>query len=314
MRWFETPNFNFMSYRRMAFTFSGLLILTSFLGILLMGLEYGIDFKGGKEFVLKFDKAVSSSEIRSQLTESLGSAPEIKQFGSDTEILIRTDHSGEINTVQNIILSSINKVYSGAKVSVIKTDMVGPRFAEDLKIGALNAIIFSIIVISIYILIRFKKWTFSAGAIIALIHDVLITLGIITLFRNILPFGLQIDQTIIAAFLTIVGYSLNDTVVIFDRIRENKIFNKGMDNENMMNKSLNETLSRTVITSLTTIFVVAVLFTFGGESLKGFSFSLLIGLILGTYSSLFIASASVLEFHELVEKRAEKKAVEMHEV
>lgn len=184
--------------------------------------------------------------------------------------------------------------------------MVGPRFAEDLKIGALNAILFSIIVISIYILVRFKKWTFSAGAIIALIHDVLITLGMITLLRNVVPFGLQVDQAIIAAFLTIVGYSLNDTVVIFDRIRENQVFHKGIDYLEMMNKSLNETLSRTIITSLTTIFVIAVLFVFGGESLKGFSFSLLIGLILGTYSSLFIASASVLEFHErLIRKKAE---------
>ncbi len=298
MRWFETPNFNFMSYRRVAFIFSGLLILASLIGFLIMGIEYGIDFKGGKEFVLEFEKPVDATEIRTQLTESLGSTPEVKRFGTELEILIRTDHSGEINTVQNIILSGINKLYPDTGISVIKTDMVGPRFAEDLKMGALNAIIFSIIVVSIYILIRFKKWTFSAGAIIALIHDVLITLGMITLFRTILPFGIQVDQTIIAAFLTIVGYSLNDTVVVFDRIRENQVFHKEMDLLELMNKSLNETLSRTVITSLTTIFVITVLFVFGGESLKGFSFSLLIGLCLGTYSSLFIASASVLEFHE----------------
>lgn len=306
MRWFETPSFNFMGYRRVAFIFSGLLILVSLMGFVTMGIEYGIDFKGGKEFVLKFETPVDATKIRGQLAESLGSTPEVKQFGSETEMLIRTDHSGEINTVQNIILSSMNELYSGTDVSVIKTDMVGPRFAEDLKIGALNAILFSIIVISIYILVRFKKWTFSAGAIIALIHDVLITLGMITLLRNVVPFGLQVDQAIIAAFLTIVGYSLNDTVVIFDRIRENQVFHKGIDYLEMMNKSLNETLSRTIITSLTTIFVIAVLFVFGGESLKGFSFSLLIGLILGTYSSLFIASASVLEFHErLIRKKAE---------
>lgn len=306
MRWFETPSFNFMGYRRVAFIFSGLLILASLMGFVTMGIEYGIDFKGGKEFVLKFETPVDATKIRGQLAESLGSTPEVKQFGSETEMLIRTDHSGEINTVQNIILSSMNELYSGTDVSVIKTDMVGPRFAEDLKIGALNAILFSIIVISIYILVRFKKWTFSAGAIIALIHDVLITLGMITLLRNVVPFGLQVDQAIIAAFLTIVGYSLNDTVVIFDRIRENQVFHKGIDYLEMMNKSLNETLSRTIITSLTTIFVIAVLFVFGGESLKGFSFALLIGLILGTYSSLFIASASVLEFHErLIRKKAE---------
>lgn len=298
MRWFETPSFNFMGYRRIAFIFSGLLILISLIGFITPGIEYGIDFKGGKEFVLEFETPVDATEVRQQLAGSLGNTPEVKQFGSEKEILIRTDHSGEINTVQNIILSSLNEQYSETNISVIKTDMVGPRFAEDLKMGALNAILFSIFVVSIYILIRFKNWTFSAGAIIALTHDVLITLGMITILRKALPFGVQVDQTIIAAFLTIVGYSLNDTVVVFDRIRENNVFHKDMDYLELMNKSLNETLSRTVITSLTTIFVIAVLFVFGGESLKGFSFSLLIGLVLGTYSSLFIASASVLEFHE----------------
>jgi preprotein translocase SecF subunit len=298
MRWFETPSFNFMGYRRIAFIFSGLLILISLIGFITPGIEYGIDFKGGKEFVLEFETPVDATEVRQQLAGSLGNTPEVKQFGSEKEILIRTDHSGEINTVQNIILSSLNEQYSETNISVIKTDMVGPRFAEDLKMGALNAILFSIVVVSIYILIRFKNWTFSAGAIIALTHDVLITLGMITILRKALPFGVQVDQTIIAAFLTIVGYSLNDTVVVFDRIRENNVLHKDMDYLELMNKSLNETLSRTVITSLTTIFVIAVLFVFGGESLKGFSFSLLIGLVLGTYSSLFIASASVLEFHE----------------
>ena len=287
-----------MGYRRIAFIFSGLLILISLIGFITPGIEYGIDFKGGKEFVLEFETPVDATEVRQQLAGSLGNTPEVKQFGSEKEILIRTDHSGEINTVQNIILSSLNEQYSETNISVIKTDMVGPRFAEDLKMGALNAILFSIFVVSIYILIRFKNWTFSAGAIIALTHDVLITLGMITILRKALPFGVQVDQTIIAAFLTIVVYSLNDTVVVFDRIRENNVLHKDMDYLELMNKSLNETLSRTVITSLTTIFVIAVLFVFGGESLKGFSFSLLIGLVLGTYSSLFIASASVLEFHE----------------
>lgn len=303
MRWFETPSFNFMDYRRLAFIFSGLLILISLVGFVTPGIEYGIDFKGGKEFVFEFETPTDATTIRGQLAESLGSTPEVKQFGSDTEVLIRTDHSGEINTVQNIILASLKKQYPETGISVIKTDIVGPRFAKDLKLGALNAILFSIVVVSIYILIRFKNWTFSAGAIIALIHDVLITLGMITIFRKVLPFGVQVDQTIVAAFLTIVGYSLNDTVVVFDRIRENGVLYKEMNYQELMNNSLNETLSRTIITSLTTIFVIAVLFVFGGESLKGFSFSLLIGLILGTYSSLFIASASVMEFHEMVTEK-----------
>jgi preprotein translocase subunit SecF len=225
----------------------------------------------------------------------LGGAPEVKKFGSDREILIRTDNPDEITTVQNTITSTMNEVYAGNENTVIKTDVVGPRFAEDLKSGALNAIIFALIVIFIYILIRFKNWTFSLGAVAALFHDVLIVLGVFTIFSDIAPFSMQIDQAIIAAFLTIVGYSLNDTVVVFDRIRENMIQYKTMDFTEMINKSLNDTLSRTVITSVTTLFVVTVLFIFGGEVLKGFSFALVLGVMIGTYSSLFVASAIVVE-------------------
>jgi preprotein translocase SecF subunit len=151
-------------------------------------------------------------------------------------------------------------------------------------------------------LIRFRKWTFSAGAVAALFHDVTITLGIFTLLSDVVNFSLLIDQNIIAAFLTIVGYSLNDTVVVFDRIRENSIVHKGMEFIPMVNKSLNDTLSRTIITSVTTLFVVAVLFIFGGEVLKGFSFALLIGIVLGTYSSLFVASSLVVELDSKTNK------------
>jgi preprotein translocase subunit SecF len=164
-----------------------------------------------------------------------------------------------------------------------------------LKQGAINAIIFAMVIIFIYIFIRFKNWTFSLGAVAALFHDVIIVLGIFTIFNDIAPFSMQIDQTIIAAFLTIVGYSLNDTVVVYDRVRENMLDHKTMDFLKMINKSMNDTLSRTVITSLTTLFVVTVLFIFGGEVLKGFSFALMLGVIIGTYSSLFVATSVVTE-------------------
>ncbi|MDZ7680765.1 MAG: protein translocase subunit SecF [Fodinibius sp.] len=210
---------------------------------------------------------------------------------------IRTDNEGSITEVQQTIMNTVSEVYPDNSAEVTKTYIVGARFAEDLKRGALNAIIFALIVIFIYIFIRFKNWTYSAGAVTALFHDVLIVVGVFTFFSDIAPFSMQIDQSIIAAFLTIVGYSLNDTVVVFDRIRENSLLYKTMDHDKMVNKSLNDTLSRTVITSLTTLFVVTVLFIFGGEVLKGFSFALMLGVIIGTYSSLFIASSMVVELH-----------------
>ncbi len=197
--------------------------------------------------------------------------------------------------MQNVIENAISANISDATFSMEKSDSIGPRFAEDLKGAAVQSVIYAIVIIFLYILIRFRKWTFSAGAVAALLHDVVITLGIFTLLSDVVSFNLLIDQNIIAAFLTIVGYSLNDTVVVFDRIRENKLVHKGMDTIAMFNKSLNDTLSRTVITSLTTFFVVTILFIFGGEVLKGLSFALIIGVILGTYSSLFVASPLVLE-------------------
>lgn len=302
MRWFETPNFNFTGSHKFAYIFSAVLFLASLTAIFTQGLQYGIDFKGGKEFVLDFQEPVNVVEMRSALSGPLGATPEIKLYGSDSEVLIRTDNESEISVVQNIITSNMEELYPENPANVVKTDVVGPRFAEDLKWGALQAVIYAIVIIFIYILIRFRNWTFSAGAVAALVHDVVIVLGIFTILADLVPFSLQIDQALIAAFLTIVGYSLNDTVVVYDRIRENSNVHKGMDFIPMVNKSLNDTLSRTVITSITTLFVVLVLFIFGGEVLKGFSFALLIGIILGTYSSLFVASALVVELEVRTKK------------
>lgn len=277
---------------------SGVLFVSSIIAVLTMGLNYGIDFRGGKEFVFDFENNVEVTEIRSALTEPLGGTPELKLFGSESEILLRTDAEGDISVIQNLILSNLQELYPDNPVRVIKTDLVGPRFAEDLKIAAVNSILFAVAVVFIYILIRFKGWYFSAGAVAALIHDVVIVLGIFTVIEPIVNFNVTIDQALIAAFLTIVGYSLNDTVVVFDRIRENSLIYKTMEFKDMINKSLNDTLSRTVITSVTTLFVVTVLFIFGGEVLKGFAFALVIGVILGTYSSLFVASSIVVELQK----------------
>lgn len=302
MKWFETPNFNFLRIKKVTYVISSVLILISITAIFGLGLNYGIDFKGGKEYVFVFDKSVDVLEMRSILNEPLGSAPEQKLFGSDKEILIRTDAEGDITEVQNLIHNALQGIYPDHDISVENPATITARYAEDLKQGAFYSIIFSLAVIFIYISIRFKGWYFSVGAIAALAHDVIIVLGIFTIMGEIVTFDLSVDQAIMGAFLTIIGYSLNDTVVVFDRIRENSVVHKGMEFVPMINKSLNNTLSRTVITSITTLFVVLVLFIFGGEVLKGFSFVLLIGVVLGTYSSLFIASTLVVELEERTRK------------
>lgn len=298
MRWFETPEFDFLKAHKIGYVISSVLLVAAVIGIVTKGLQYGIDFRGGKEYVLAFEQPVDIPELRSELTGPLDGAPELKRFGSEEEVLIRTDNPADITTVENIITETAAQVFPDNQADIIKTDIVGPRFAEDLKRGALNAVIFALIVVFLYILIRFKNWTFSAGAVSALFHDVIIVLGIFTVFSDIFPFSMQIDQAIIAAFLTIVGYSLNDTVVVFDRIRENSLLYKTMEYDKMVNRSLNDTLSRTVITSVTTFFVVTVLFIFGGEVLKGFSLALMLGVIIGTYSSLFVASSMVIELQK----------------
>jgi preprotein translocase SecF subunit len=302
MRWFETPNIDFIGKRKMAYILSGILFLSSLGIIITKGLQYGIDFKGGTEFVYSFEEAVNTSEIRSTLTNTLGSAPEVKLFGSDFEILLRTDSELESGELQLAIERSFQESMPENAFTFGKKDAVGPKIADDLKSAGAQSVIYAMVIIFLYILIRFRNWTFSAGAVVALIHDVTITLGIFTVLSDLVNFSLLIDQNIIAAFLTIVGYSLNDTVVVFDRIRENSLVHKGMELFPMVNKSLNDTLSRTVITSITTLFVVLVLFIFGGEVLKGLSFALIIGVVLGTYSSLFVASPLVLE----LDKRAKK--------
>ncbi|TNE69449.1 protein translocase subunit SecF [bacterium] len=296
MRLFETANYSFIENKKIGYIISSALIAISILGIVFKGgLQYGIDFKGGKEFVLEFAKDVSVNDVRSALTDVFGSQPEVKNFGGNNIVLVRTDSEKDVNSLKAEIASSLKSAIPDNASSIQKTDNVTARFSEDLKLSAIEAIIYSIVMIFLYILLRFRNWRFSAGAVAALIHDVTITLGLFTILNDMLPFSLTIDQTIIAAFLTIVGYSLNDTVVVFDRIRENAMVHKGMEYSKMINMSINNTLSRTVITSGTTLFVVVVLFIFGGEVLKGFSFALLMGILIGTYSSIFIASSLVVD-------------------
>lgn len=307
MRIFEHANYPMIDIRKITYAISGTLFLISVLGILIRGLQYGIDFKGGKEFIIQFQNDISVTKTRDLLTKPLGGRqPEVKLFGSKNEILLRTSESGHVTKIEKIILAALGKAYPNNKATILKSDIVGPRFATSLKLAALYSVITSVIVIFLYVLIRFRKWTYSAGAIIALIHDVTITLGLFTIFDKVLPINMNLNESLIAALLTIFGYSINDTVVVYDRIRENLNIFKTEPFEKTVNKSINDTLSRTIITSCTTMFVVIVLFLFGGQVLQGFALALIIGIFVGTYSSIFIASALVVDFQKYIVKRPKK--------
>ncbi len=298
MRWFDKADYNFVenpNNRKIGYIISGILVAISIIAILVKGLQFGIDFTGGTEYVLEFEQPVEVSEIRNALAAPLGGSPTVRLYGSATDVVIGTDASGELGEVQNIITSAMQQLYPENQAEVIRTSIVGARFAEDLKAGAINAIIFSLVIIFIYILIRFKKWPYGTGAVISLAHDVLIVLGIFTIFSGIAPFNMEIGQTLIAAFLTLLGYSINDTVVVYDRVRERELNYKTGGFAENMNIGINETLSRTTNTSLTTFFSVLILFIFGGETLKGFSLALMIGIIVGTYSSIFVACSITLD-------------------
>jgi preprotein translocase SecF subunit len=302
MRIFENANFPFVQNRRTGYVISGTLIVLSVLSLVFRGLELGIDFQGGMEFVVESSTPLSPTAVRAALAEPLGVEPEVKTFDQD-QLLVRTLAGEDINVVQQSILSGLESAFPEATHDIVKTDIVGPRFAEDLKIRAVQSVIGALLVIFLYVMIRFE-WRFSLGAVAALAHDVIITLGLFSVFHGILPFSLQIDQTIIAAFLTIVGYSLNDTVVVFDRIREYANLYKTEDYQHMVNRSINNTLSRTVITSGTTLIVVFTLFILGSEVLRGFAFALMVGIVIGTYSSIFVASPVVIELrHQEGRKR-----------
>ncbi len=298
MRIFENADYAFIPKRRTAYLISGTLLVLSLISLLTRGLETGIDFQGGTEFVIETGEALPIPGVRDALTGALGVQPEVKTYDNAETLLIRTTVGGDdVDAIQANVENALRAAYPQAATNVVKIDSVGPRFADDLKRGALWAVLASLFVIFVYIMLRFE-WRFSAGAVAALAHDVTITLGIFSMFHHLLPFSLQIDQAIIAALLTIVGYSLNDTVVVFDRIREYTNLFKTEDYAKVVDRSINSTLSRTLVTSGTTLIVVLTLFIFGGEVLRGFAFALIVGIAIGTYSSIFVASPVLVELKQ----------------
>jgi preprotein translocase subunit SecF len=295
MRLFKKTNINFMAVRGKMYIMSSAIIVVGLISLFIKGVNYGIDFRGGTELVMSFSERADYGQLREALGKAGFSDSEIKSYGNDQTILIRTTQQAEGMIVANKIKDAIQASLPNQSFQVLREDKIGPKIGKELRRDATYAVVASLFVILAYVAIRYK-FLYGMGAVLALYHDVLLTLGIISLLDGMVPFlNLEITQEIIAAFLTIIGLSVNDTVVVFDRIRENSKIYRSLSLKDIMNKSLNETLSRTIITSGTILIVLLVLLFAGGEVTRGFAFALTIGIITGTYSSIYIASAIVLD-------------------
>ena len=288
IRWIKKDlKINFLRFKNIATILSILAIISSLFFLVYKNLNFGIDFKGGTLIEIKKDTELSIAEIRNQLSElSIGDI-QIQTFGSDDIILIRIENSTNLTT--NADMSSIELIRSslGNDVIIQRTEIVGPKVSSELIQKGVIAIIIAVFLMLFYIWVRFE-WQFSIGAVTALIHDVMITMGIFSFLQ------IEFNLSIIAALLTIIGYSMNDTVVVYDRIRENLRKYKQMNIFDLINQSLNETMSRTLLTSVTTLLALFSLYFLGGEVLKGFTLAMIIGVFIGTYSSVFIASQIIL--------------------
>jgi SecD/SecF fusion protein len=317
---FKNVKFNWIGNRRKYYILSGLVTLAGIVSLATRGLNYGIDFTGGRSYVVRFESPVETSVISQGLATPFGgNSPEVKTFGDDNQVKITTkyridDKSENVsNEVEKLLNDGLAKVYPANKASVQSSDMVGPTVADDIKRSSVWSFLFAVAGIFLYIVFRFRKWEFGLGAVISLLHDAFMLVSVFSIFYGILPFSLEIDQAFIAAILTVMGYSINDTVVVFDRIREYLNDNKkAPDMKVVINDALNATISRTILTSLTIFLVLFAIFVFGGEVIRGFSFALLVGVVVGTYSSLCIATPLAVDFGSKRNKAAEdanKKAM-----
>ncbi len=323
-------NVDWMGKRKYGYIFSGLLIVMSLVSFFTRGFELGVDFKGGYSYNVQFDNSqkVEAQQLREALATSFGSAPVVKVIDTENTFNVTTsyliDDTGEdaSERVMAKLFEGVNQIAGGSLdleqfkqtdatgTHITSSSKVGPTVADDIKNSAFLAIGFSLLAIFIYLAVRFSQWQFSLGAVLALLHDVIITIGLFSMFYGILPFSMEIDQAFIAAILTVIGYSVNDTVIVFDRIREFSNQFAGQPKEEVFNRAINRTLSRTLNTSGTTLITITVLFIFGGGSIKGFAFALLMGILFGTYSSVFVASSIVVDLIAGIKGRKEavKKA------
>ncbi|NQY27622.1 MAG: protein translocase subunit SecF [Piscirickettsiaceae bacterium] len=284
----EKTEFNFMGRRKIATVFSALLLLTAIASLAIQGLNFGIDFTGGTMIELAYEEEADLSSIRTQLKEGNFKDAIVQNFGSVHEVLIRLPISGDKNLseLSNQVVDALQADHNTA-IDVRRVEFVGPQVGEELTEQGGLAMLYALIGILIYVAFRFE-YRFAIGSVVALVHDVLITLGIFSVFQ------FEFDLTVLAAILAIIGYSLNDTIVVFDRIRETFLRMRKGSPEEIVNRALNDTLSRTIMTSVTTLLVVMSLFIFGGEVIHAFSIALMLGIVIGTYSSIYIASNTVL--------------------
>jgi len=303
MQFFHNLHIDFLSKRKIFYVVSSVLIIIGLSVFFTKGITLGIDFAGGTELLVRFHDNIHIDDVRSAMDQTGIVGAEIKTMGSEKDILIRTAEPGEGTTVSDKIKDALSKNISGNSFEVLRIDKVGPKIGKELRVSAIYATLFSLIAILIYLAFRFE-FLYALGAVLGLFHDVLITLGMIAIFHVIFPnLNLELNQGMVAAFLTLIGFSVNDTVIVFDRIRENIKLYKNEDIVSVMNKSINTTLSRTVITSGTVFLTIFILLLFGGEVNRTFAFTFTVGVVTGTYSSIYVASAFVVDMKMFQQKR-----------
>src|SRR5579871_6734001 len=309
-RIFKHASFKFIEYRKVAYAISVVVLLLG-IGAFIHGFREGVEFRGGRNYVVSFGKPIDAEQVRVSLEKTFAGSPLVKTYAGNDQLEITTDYLiNQEGTVADSMV--VNKLFDGLKTFLPQgttnadftapnkfihgSKKVVPTISDDIKQGAFKAVIFAIIIIFIYIFIRFRDWRYSLGTIVALLHDVLVTLAVFSFLKDIVPFPMEIDQHFIAAVLTVIGFSMNDTVIVFDRIREDSRIMRNATKSEIINKAINDTLSRTIMTSLTVFLTIFILFLVGGEVTKGFAFAMLIGVITGTYSSIFVAAPILVDF------------------
>jgi len=325
----QNTKIDFLKLRKYAYVVSVTLSVIGLVSLFTRGLDQGVDFSGGRTYVIRFDQDVKTIDLRSALTTQFeGSAPEVKTFGPTSQVKVTTKYliDEEDPTIDSLIQTKLyagllpfyidqditfsdfttDATESGKLLGIRSSQKVGPTIADDIRNKAFMAVFFALIIIFVYIAIRFKKWQYGLGGLAALFHDSLITLGFFSLFYSIMPFSMEADQALIAAILTIIGYSINDTVIIFDRIREFVQLHPKRDYHTNVNDALNRTLSRTINTAGSTLVVLIAMFIFGGEIIRGFTFALMFGIFFGTYSSLFVATPVAFDLMAIKSKKTIK--------
>ena len=318
-------HFNFIGKRKITYVISGILLLITIISLSVRGMSYGVDFSGGRTFVVRFDQPVTADQVRSALGDVFGDAgKEVKQFGKENQMRIITqykyDDAGEDVTheIEQMLYKALSPLMAQPltedeflttatnPIGIVSSDKVGPTVAHDIKVNSVIAVLFSLVAIALYIIIRFKRWQWGIGSVISLSLDTIFTIGVFSLLHGVLPFSMDVDQSFIAAILTIIGYSINDKVVIFDRIREYQTLYPKRNIKDNINNAINSTLTRTINTSGTTLVVLLAIFLFGGEVIRGFVFALLFGVLISIYSTVFTATPIAYDLIRRKEKEETK--------